>query len=68
MRDDGFTMTRTLEAMIEVVDRRTMERIARAWQYDDIPTTRRPAMKRYLRACQRVTFNSLLPFLRVEQL
>ena len=68
MRDESFEMTRTLTAMIDQVDRRSMDRLNNTWAYDDMPTSRVPAMKRYLAKCERATCPSLLPFLRVEQL
>ncbi len=61
-------ITRTLAALIDQVDGRTMHRLARTWKDDGIPTTRRPAMKRYLLYSDRVTWSNLLPCLRVEQL
>lgn len=61
-------ITRTLAALIEQVDRRSMTRIKRAWKDDSVPVNRRPAMKRYLLHSERTSFQALLPFLRIEQL
>ncbi len=61
-------ITRTLAALIEQVDRRSMTRIKRAWKDDAVPINRRPAMKRYLLHSERTSFQSLLPYLRIEQL
>ncbi len=61
-------ITRTLAAMIDQVDSRTMHRLRRTLEDDSVPTTRRSTMKRYLLHCDRVTWSRLLPVLRVEQL
>ncbi len=61
-------ITRTMAALIDQVDQRTMLRIKRAWKDDSIPVGRRPAMKRFLLHHHRTSPASLLPYLRIEQL
>jgi SpoVK/Ycf46/Vps4 family AAA+-type ATPase len=61
-------ITRTMAALIEQVDQRTMKRLKRAWKDDSVPVGRRPAMKRYLLHSDRTSPQNLLPYLRMEQL
>ena len=68
MGQSSKAFSRTMDALIEQIDRRSMERLARTWKCDGVPTVRRPSMKKYLRENPRVDFHSLFPFLRIEQL
>lgn len=68
MRQPHNQYARTLDALIEQADGRSMRRLAKNWKYDNVPTTRRASMTKFLRESWRVDFWSLVPVLRVSQL